>query len=355
MKVFTAPPASPHILVRIPGRPSGQKNAQVGTTPDVLKKVYAFVSKFFWHSAQGAWVSSNVLAIQTGEIRSLPVPNESPHFLLYDIVASLEIEYQELPRNVSSIELVNFLKRFKNLKISRVWRIGLSFQKNIAGIRLALVKKHPSIKIIFEKIEGHGEQLDNPSRFICNTSPMNGSLSNILKRSFDDYYTTPENLHCIDTDYYGNEGQFGGYDMKRYWKRQKLDQIEQGRCSPRNHPIHTLIKIPRALDKLNTGSLAIHIDVFIAREPHVDDCGHKRIVESLTSVPEAKLLEQRDFGNPYYQFVIRWGPLEMLVISGYYGKLGDTRKTAFTGSSLPINIAKELSRERNGFAVTIPV
>ena len=106
--------------------------------------------------------------------------------------------------------------------------------KNIAGIRRALVKKYPSIKITFEKIEGHDDQLDDPSRFICNTLPMNGSLSTILKRSVDDYYTTPENLHCIDTDYYGNDGRFGGYDMERYWKRQKLDQVEQGK-------IHVLI------------------------------------------------------------------------------------------------------------------
>ncbi|KAI9247497.1 hypothetical protein BDA99DRAFT_565171 [Phascolomyces articulosus] len=96
--------------------------------------------------------------------------------------------------------------------------------------------------------------------------------------------------------------------------------------------------------------LAIYIDVFIAREPHVDDCGHKNF-ESLTSVLEAKLLEQRDFGNPHYQFVVRWDPLGMLAISGYYGKLGDTRKTAFSGSSLPAIITKELSRERNGFAL----
>ena len=189
---------------------------------------FMLVNNFFWHSAQ-AWVSSNVLTIQTGEIRSLPVPSESPYFFLYDIFAPLEIEYHELPRNVSSIELIKFLKRFKNLK-RVVFGELVVLPKNIAGVRLALVKKkHPSIKITFEKIEGHDDQLDDPSRFICNTSLMDGSLSSILKRSVDDYYTTPENLHCIDTDYYGNEGRFGGYDMKRYWKRQKLDQIEQGK------------------------------------------------------------------------------------------------------------------------------
>ncbi|KAI7849833.1 hypothetical protein BDC45DRAFT_539748 [Circinella umbellata] len=48
--------------------------------------------------------------------------------------------------------------------------------------------------------------------------------------------------------------------------------------------------------------------------------------------------------------------LEMLVISGYYDKLGSRRKAGLTGSSLPAIIAKELYRERNnGFAVTIPV
>ena len=100
-----------------------------------------------------------------------------------------------------------------------------------------------------------------------------------------------------------------------------------GLCSLRNHAIHTLVKIPRALDKLVTKETAYYgvSQSFDARLFLSHATTDKQLNDYIIDQAR-KFVEALIFGEEYWILAI-----------------------------LPENIAKNLSRERNGYAVTIPV
>ena len=160
-------------------------------------------------------MSNKVFQLRTGDIRLLSFKNQTRFSLFYVVVGCIDIEYEELAKPISSVEIIRFLKPFKNLKQVTFGELFV-MEKNVAGILQFLKKCFPKIIITFENIHGSKKALQDTPRFICHTSPVHDSFSNVLKRSVDQLYATPADFN------YDNESD-------RYWKKQKIAGIEKGK------------------------------------------------------------------------------------------------------------------------------
>ncbi|KAG2220462.1 hypothetical protein INT45_004204 [Circinella minor] len=372
--------------------------------------------------------------------------------LAFDIVGSIIVEYKDLPRPLSSVELIHALKKFRNFDYI-VFNKGVILKKNEPFIVRFLTRRNDSVIIEFENtnpcsnnyynnnnenngnidhtdipdlnINSHTDSLDHNNnnnnnnqnnkndnnsfgtpnlnndnnsnnssntnsnyytlylRLPVHTSPKSISISRVLKRPIHELYVCPPSL----------EEEF---------KRRKIEAIDRGECMLGNHTIHTRIQLPPALDKLLTNDTTYHtitngfewdaslvqgidhqdtvnkcianyasklvesvligdlhwvlltqVDVFFANDFSIDDGAHKRIINPITT-PKVMILERSDFGNPYYQLVIRSGQIEILAISGYYGEKGSRKKKGFMGSPIPADMAEDLLQDKE-FTVNGPV
>ncbi|KAI7849142.1 hypothetical protein BDC45DRAFT_609747 [Circinella umbellata] len=342
--------------------------------------------RYFWVSCL-AWVPKNLsITFSSGEIRSLALKYQpsSSLYLGFEIVGSIIISYQDLARPISNIELIRFLKRFRQIS-DLTFCYGVVLQQNVAGLQKFLLKRNPKTKITFENIHYSIDNNDEQSTYITSTGTNDISLSRPLKRTYHDAYDSPPSL-------------------REEYKKQKLDLIELGLLTPRNHAIHTLIKLPRALDYLFTTNTAYNImldtfdssallerngknnhhkvacqlvtqyakrfvemvilgnvnwicvtqfEVYWTNLKHVDDCALRRLINNDPS-PKVVVVECRDYSNPYYQLVVRCGELEFLATGGYYGSKGDARRRrAFLGGSLPPDMATQVMND-TGYMVAVP-
>ncbi|KAG2217522.1 hypothetical protein INT45_008184 [Circinella minor] len=341
--------------------------------------------RYFWVSCLARVPRNLAVTFSSGEIRTFSLKHRPSCslYLGFEIVGSIIISYQDLARPISNIELIRFLKQFRQIN-DITFSYGAVLQQNVAGLQKFLLKRNSDTKITFENLHYSTDNNDEQPRFITSTGTDDISLSRPLKRTYHDAYASPPPL-------------------REEYKKQKLDLIELGLLTPRNHPVHTLIKLPRALDYLFSADTAYNImvdtfdsspllerngknnhhkvacelvtqyakrfvemvilgnlswicvtqfEVYWTNLKHVDDCALRRLINN-DSGPKVVVVECRDFSNPYYQLVVRCDELELLATGGYYGSKGDRRRRAFLGSSLPLDMATQLMND-SGYIVTVP-
>ncbi|KAG1111367.1 hypothetical protein G6F42_015053 [Rhizopus arrhizus] len=72
---------------------------------------------------------------------------------------------------------------------------------------------------------------------------------------------------------------------------------------------------------------------FIHNNPKVDDCADKSII-SYQSNPIAFIRRKSQYGKDYFELTIRFGYVELVVTSGFFGSVDGKFYTAFLGSSI---------------------
>ncbi|KAF7721079.1 hypothetical protein EC973_005497 [Apophysomyces ossiformis] len=231
------------------------------------------------------------------------------------------------------------------------------------------------------------EEEDNYSQ-LCHTSPSSSSIRGLLKRPYHDCWETPPSVRRRVDEFKVHE---------------KIAAIESAIARVRNHKIHTLITLPKALDGLvdrqtayrhlkneqcpdncvvgvtsanpnlevdrcvqetaprfvesvligkTSWVLITHLDAFV-QNSYVDSCAWRQRQQP-SSVPRGKLVDKNEHRTTWKELVIQWGSFEILAIAGYFGERGNDRKHAFVGSALDKSAGEILGRDTD-FDVFVPV
>jgi hypothetical protein len=83
-------------------------------------------------------------------------------------------------------------------------------------------------------------------------------------------------------------------------------------------------------------ALITHLDAFYQQDSSVDDCALPRNTD-MNPTAKAMVLQKTEGPYNFKELIIQCGPIQLLIIGGYYGQLGNKNKNAFLGSDLPKN------------------